>query len=224
MPKSWNNITIHPNAEDQTYILSLCNLDDTLQMRILPQLKTHANKKKFEERFKVYLAAQSKRLETEEAAFRKFKTDTTEYYAANGHYMINPVTPEYYVMRQFAIDGFGMWNCDQPQGFPKGAVVAARFVDQDGNSLAPEKVFLVDKARNTVYTYYRNNLDKFSFNPSSKNMVWAIFPGDKIGVIRAKEFREKYSQARGSCVFKFEISPNPVISKEDLKSKLTFDL
>ena len=38
-------------------------------------------------------------------------------------------------------------------------------------------IYLVDKARNSLFTYYKNPIVQFSFNPQSTNILWAVEDG-----------------------------------------------
>ena len=38
-------------------------------------------------------------------------------------------------------------------------------------------VYLVDKEKNGLFTYMRNPVTNFSFNPKSKNMLWTVEHG-----------------------------------------------
>ena len=38
-------------------------------------------------------------------------------------------------------------------------------------------VYLVDKEKNGLFTYYKNPVTRFSFNPKSKNMLWTVENG-----------------------------------------------
>ncbi|MBK9026090.1 MAG: hypothetical protein IPL69_19635 [Saprospiraceae bacterium] len=47
-------------------------------------------------------------------------------------------------MRQFAIDGFGIWNADKLFKQTQVQSVLAKFVDEQGGCLTPENVYLVE--------------------------------------------------------------------------------
>ena len=172
----------------------------------------------------VFLAAQEQRMADAQAAFEKFQADTASYFANNSRYEKTNRKADFYVMRQFQVDGFGIWNCDRPIEMPKATTVIASFVDQNGNTLKPNRVFLADKSFNTVYTYDSYTLHQFKFNPAAQNLVWVLFPGDIMAVIKPKEFKEKYAQLSTRCVFKVNINVNAVVSKKDLKEQLVFDM
>ena len=128
-----------------------------------------------------------------------------------------------YVVRQFEIDGFGIWNCDRPLSMPTGKTVYAQFVDQDGKKLELAAVYLADKTKNTVYTYTYPRQRNFRFDPNSQNLVWAVLPDGRLAVIKPKEFKEKYSNAQSNCVFKFAVSKNAISTKDNLKARLSVD-
>ncbi len=38
-------------------------------------------------------------------------------------------------------------------------------------------IYLVDKAKNGLFTYYKNPVTNFTFNPNSTNMLWTVENG-----------------------------------------------
>ena len=79
------------------------------------------------------------------------------------------------VLRTFKIRKFGIWNSDCPSNLPQGMIVSASFKDQDGNSLNPSCMFLIEKGKNAVFTYYDKT--KISFNPASENRFIIVTHG-----------------------------------------------
>jgi hypothetical protein len=80
------------------------------------------------------------------------------------------------VTRAFSVLSFGIWNCDKPVDFPRGAQARPSFVDASGNPLNITTAYLCEKGSNAVYTIGFTNYDKFSFNPKEKNVIWGMLP------------------------------------------------
>ncbi|TND06481.1 MAG: hypothetical protein FD123_3519 [Bacteroidetes bacterium] len=92
------------------------------------------------------------------------------------------------VFRTFQILNFGVFNCDSPMMYPKGADVMATFTDESGKQLfCQTKLYLVDKARNGLFTYYANPEKSFRFNPSASNIIWTVSNG-KLHTLMPDEF------------------------------------
>jgi len=220
----WKDIQIHPMDTDETYLLTMYTDTGSVNLKILPHLATENSRMKFKTRFDEFLVAQDERRATEKANFEKFKNDTTLYFANNPRWVKFKMPADYAVMRQFQVDGFGIWNCDRPVELPKAVTVFAYFVDEKNKPVKPERVFLADKNVNTVFSYNSYTLNDFKFNPKSQNLVWALFPGNVIAVIKPKEFSEKYAKAKEVCKFKVEMIKNAALTETELKKQLAFDL
>ncbi len=224
LPRPWNNLTLERVDADNTYLLTMFDIDDTVSIKVMPRLATEGSLKKFAARFAEFTASQEKRRSGEMEAFRKFREDTANYFASNPRWIKGTQSAESFAMRQFQLDGFGIWNCDRPIRMPVSNTVVASFVDQHGNTLKPLRVFLADKSFNTVYSYDEKTLQRFKFNPDAQNLVWALFPGDIVVAIKPKEFREKYAQSASVCRFVVNINSNVVQTQQDLKKQLVFDI
>ena len=81
------------------------------------------------------------------------------------------------VHRVFAISGFGVYNSDHPAAYPKGTSCTAKLNNEQNARLMCYDVFLVDKEKNALFTYAKNPVVQFSFNPESKNMLWTVENG-----------------------------------------------
>jgi hypothetical protein len=104
------------------------------------------------------------------------------------------------VTRAFTISGFGVYNCDNPKALPSGQMVKANFVDKSGNNLVFNRVFLVDKNMNGMYTYYQQKFHRFKFNPHAENMIWAVTSDNKLAVFTTEDFA-KIPQKNGDQDF-----------------------
>lgn len=80
------------------------------------------------------------------------------------------------VMRTFAVDGFGIYNCDVAGRLPQGSKVNLSVRDTDNSMFAGfTAVYHVDRNLNTVMTYHNTNpMEGFSVNTASSNLIWAV--------------------------------------------------
>lgn len=92
------------------------------------------------------------------------------------------------VMRSFTISSFGIINSDCPSSLPQGLIVNAEFMDKDSNKIDFGKVFLFEKGKKAVYTYYPNDFKKFRFNPKVKNCLVAVTLENKLAIFNNDDF------------------------------------
>ncbi len=94
------------------------------------------------------------------------------------------------IMREFMLENFGVWNSDCPSSLPEGAEIFATLKDSRNNKpLQVDKVYLVERGRNAIFTYYTAALKEFKFNPDSENMLWAITPDGFLAIYSADDFK-----------------------------------
>jgi hypothetical protein len=110
------------------------------------------------------------------------------------------------INRQFSIRQFGVYNSDCPSSLPQGALLAADFTDKkdvDKKSLKINKAYLVEKSKNALFTYYQVNT--FSYNPASINVMWALTEDNKLAVFSAADFKKLKVAGKGEK-HKFEMN------------------
>ena len=222
--RKWENLSIDASDENQKYILSLHSEGDSTEIIITPKFSSSFARIKFNSNLAVFYDKQNQRKKTDQDAWDKFKSDTALYYVSNNRYSVTTEQSRSFVLRQFAIDGFGIWNADKLFKQTQVQSVLAKFVDEQGDTLTPENVYLVEPNRNTVYTYTKQSFSKFVYNPKVKNLMWAVLSDGRLAVIPPKIFEEKYSNPGKVCVFTLEVSPNKPLSSQDVREKLIFDL
>ena len=224
LPRAWNNVTLHPVKEDDTWLITFTDESDTVTVKVFPRLTSEKAIVRFNENMKNFLSLQENRAASQEEAFEKFQQDTISYFASNARWVKKTLTNQYAMMREVVMDGFGIWNVDRPVSIPKSIAVRAAFMDENGRQVSPIKVYLADKSVNTVFTFEPGGLNKFKFNPSASNLVWAVFPGDVIAVIRPSEFRDLYARSVNSCVFRVNLNRSAALTEKKLKEQLVFDI
>ena len=90
---------------------------------------------------------------------------------------MNAMTSEEQVKRLFAINSFGVYNCDNPSVYPRGVSCSANLKNEKNVNIWCYEIYLVDKKKNAMYTFEKNPINSFSFNPESKNMLWTVENG-----------------------------------------------
>ena len=125
------------------------------------------------------------------------------------------------VFRVFSINSFGVYNCDSPQSYPRGASVEASFVDQNGKPLSTSyTVYLVDREKNALFTYNGNPCANFQFNPSSKSVIWTVTGDNDLAVCMDEQVAGAEKRS-GPVNFKMTTySKDEISSVEKIKSLL----
>lgn len=87
------------------------------------------------------------------------------------------------VMREFVLSSFGIWNSDCPESLPEGVPMFVKLLDsRTKQPMDVSHVFLVEKGRNAVFTYYASDLKEFRFNKNAENMLWAVTADGRLAV------------------------------------------
>jgi len=218
----WKDASMVHIDEDDTWLLTLSNDTFTTGFKVIPLLSNDKSVIKYKELITAYKQEQEERIAAQKAEFDKFQADTIAYFASNPRFVKRDVPNQFNIVRQFQLDGFGVWNCDRPITISNAVTLALSFKDENDRKIYPINVYLVDKSLNTVFRFDGYRMDNFKFNPLSQNLVWAVFPGDVIAVIRPDEFKEKYSKARFNCTIKVNLNKSAVLNEDELKEQLAF--
>ena len=156
----------YPVLEGKNYETAMKDFSDRFARYTVALDQRKAEEKRIEEEFQAKLKA----LKAQQAELeRQWKQEMDRHLAV--------MTTEEKVMRIFSISKFGVYNCDNPSAYPQGVSCQAKLANSNGAPLMCYNVYLVDKARNALFTYYRNPLAAFSFNPASSNILWTVDEG-----------------------------------------------
>lgn len=136
------------------------------------------NERKKEEEYLARLEELREEAEAAAEAYQKRIAKRAEMWAMNSE-----------VVRSFTVQGFGIFNCDSPQKFPKGAVIAADIVDEDGQAITAQWFYLAEKSRKALFTYgafdskVRQGANHtFRFNPKKRNVAWCVTDDAKLAI------------------------------------------
>ena len=81
------------------------------------------------------------------------------------------------VQRMFAVNSFGVYNCDKPSVYPKGVTCSINLTNDKDVKLMCYDVFLVDRSKNGLFSYTKNPITTFSFDPKATNLLWTVDNG-----------------------------------------------
>lgn len=157
---------VYPVYEGKNYESALKAFQDKFSKYNLALEKRKLEEKRIEEEYQSkLLALQNQQKELEQ----KWKQDQANQFKQMGS--------EEKVQRLFAISSFGIYNCDNPSVYPNGINCNANLTNDNNVKLLCYNIYLVDKSKNGLFTYYKNPITNFSFNPGSTNMLWTVEDG-----------------------------------------------
>lgn len=199
----WSDVEIKEGPKkNENYIITLSKGAKKYSYIYYPVLEGKGYEtamKEFGERFAKYTAtldqrkADEKRIEDEfQAKIKALKAQQAELerqwkQEMNRHIAV--MTTQEKVMRIFSISKFGVYNCDNPSAYPHGVSCTAKLANSNGAALMCYDVYLVDKKKNGLFTYYRNPLPVFTFDPASSNILWTVEEG-KLYYLSPEQFSD----------------------------------
>ncbi|MBI3509489.1 MAG: hypothetical protein HY064_02425 [Bacteroidetes bacterium] len=123
------------------------------------------------------------------------------------------------VMREFVIRDFGIWNSDCPASLPQGPAMIVKFTDEKtGKELTLNHIFLVEKGKNAIFTYYASDFVRFQFNPDAENLGWAVTSDGKLAVVKSDAFKNISGKKSGTLPM--EVSDVSLVSGAQAKDFL----
>ena len=232
--KTWEDVVIKKSGESDKYEVTFSSETESHTFSVTPVIDGVGYKKALEiysSRMKEYNSTLKARLEKQKREQQKAdsiftaKGKMTEDYNMNARYTAflnkNLVQYDALAYRAFQIAKFGVWNSDCPSSLPTGASVYARFVDKNKHALSFDKIYLVAKGKNAVYTYYSfgKDLKDFKFNPKDENMIWAATRENKMALLSVDEF-DKTNMKKDTVLFKMKIIDQPIKRAAQLRTLL----
>lgn len=121
------------------------------------------------------------------AAYVQWKTRSEERQFLDSAYVA--VTDQRYVSdvenrlyRKFALNGFGIWNCDRPAKIPTGAQFALA-PENFPLGLMPYMLKLTDMKSNMVISMYNSMYNKLTYNPKHTTLFYYVMHDGKIAFL-----------------------------------------
>ena len=159
-------LIVYPVFEGKNYEVAMKDYQDKYSKYTAVLDKRKADEKRIEEEYEAKLLALKKQQEELE---RKWKEQQANQF--------KQMDTQEKVKRMFAINSFGVFNSDCGKSYPQGVLCTANLTKDKKVKLMCYDIYLVDKARNSLFTYYKNPVAQFSFNPQSTNILWAVEDG-----------------------------------------------
>lgn len=77
------------------------------------------------------------------------------------------------IINRFSIHRFGLWNCGKTLEMPDAKQIGAQFIDENGQSLELNKLFITDKDQQ-LYYFASNANNQLKYNTKADNLIWAL--------------------------------------------------
>jgi hypothetical protein len=155
--KEWDKVDLKPTKRDGVYIITFSTSKRKISYRVRPvyqgedyeaALQEYLVKKDdYEQMMDQWMAAEERR--------KKARADQEK---AEG------------VKAQFALNSFGIWNCDRLI-YGKRVRIIADFIKADGESLILTNINLVNQQVNGLFSFYTNQI---SLDPEKAYAIWGF--------------------------------------------------
>ncbi len=207
--QDWVDVEIEKFGNGRDYKFTFVGLKENYAVIAYPVLDSLNYQDEFNKFEKMHASvlikkeeAKKKQIETQKVLEKNrqdFELATQNYRLANGGTrslssdssilasmkVVTTQSVDQILYRAFQVKNFGIYNSDCPQNLPNELIVKAEFEDAAGNIIQPQTIYLIEKGKNAVYTYYSGS--KFGFNPSSENVILMII-NTKLYVVKSEEF------------------------------------
>ena len=124
------------------------------------------------------------------------------------------------IVNKFSIHRFGLWNCGQKVEMMDELQINANFVNEYGEDLAVDKLFISNKNKQLYYFSQFNLNDQTTtvkYHPKDNNLIWAIDENNQLLVADMPNVPADDKQ------FTFQMKPAAFVkSEEDIRNVLTF--
>lgn len=229
---TWDEASVKKGSENGTYLLTFRKGKDEYSFLTRPVVSEKDFPKAVElynKKFAEYEKTLTKRKEEEakkqrelEAEYARLKAEREtqiaemqKKIAAETQRIVASGQTREIIYRSFMVSSFGIWNSDCPQNLPKGLMVSASFSDKNNTAIAMQSLFLVEKGKNAVYSYY--SYDRFQYNPKAENILLGVTKENKIAIFRAEDF-VALGKVGNTCNFKMNVIEKKFENIDEVKS------
>jgi hypothetical protein len=230
--KEWDNVKIERNPDGVHYLVTFSDPGEVHSFLVEPVFAGTdylRAKKLYEEKIKKYESMASSGKSTTDGKKRKMDSIYQSQYATvisvNEQARRGPrlksekqVTGDL-VFRQFTLSRFGVWNSDCPQSLPQGKMIFACFTDLKKGKFDFDHVYLAERGRRAMFSYYPDRYEKISYNPEASNLIWAVTKDNKLAIFATEEF-EKLKKDTDTSYFKMNIIEKRVSSPAEVRKLL----
>ena len=226
---TWDDVEVAHGANEDHYVLTFKRGNEKHSFECAPVLegknyddaknlfdKLHEKYLSFRDERQKKLKEKQKQLEYVHQQLQDKNNTLNDSMSLAGAMSNAMMDKENRIMRVFEVANFGFWNCDCPTALPKGMLVNAEFTDSTGKPLKFEHVYLVEKGKNALFTYYNYAFNQFRYNPAKQNMVWAVAPGNKLAFFSVEAFG-KLKVKKDGATFVMKLIDKKFASADEVK-------
>ncbi len=226
---TWDDAVIRQSEASGEYVLTLSIGDTAIQLIVYPVISAQdypQAMQKFQAAYQSYQQqydqrkqqvgepALKKRSRAERAAYNEKWLSRQNNFLQGEAMKLHAQSTQQVILRNFAMNSFGVWNCDQPRMRPKGVQLLADYKNRNEDPITMKNIYVVDSRRNMLYTYYPGQ--KVRFDLKAKNVLWGITEHKLIAIFRPEEFK-KIKKTSGKYTFQMEVMED-VVAINELKS------
>lgn len=214
--ETWDWVILERGKQAGQYIITLSREGEDQKLIVYP---SGDNTKEMDQKFDIY--SKEKKKQDIVRANKKRATDSIRVAMENLNKIAAQLAiskseaynTESMVQREFIVSKFGTYNSDCPASMPKGEMVAAYFADtatvkkENRHFFNLDKVYLVERGRNVLYSVYNSTFKTFSYDPSKSNTIWAVSANNELLVFRNEFFSKKKRKEikSDSCIFHMDV-------------------
>lgn len=127
------------------------------------------------------------------------------------------------MIRSVAIEGFGTYNWDIINKRDESQVDFPVLATVDGEVPTEMNVSLICLGEDIVVNYTKETLDKFSFDPKSRNVMVAIYDGGKVALLHPSKFKflNQYKGKTEAVTVDLKSQGDKIYSREDLRELIS---
>ena len=161
-----------------------------------------------------------------EAAFAQYQTEMKAYRAALAQQK-DVLAQQQDLFRTLIVPNFGFYNCDLIYRMKEPIKMMAHFNFGDMPNVLENAVtvYHITGDRRTVMTYTPQERDRFFFDPTADNFLFAVLPGNKVATFSDADFKEnladlKQANSDNPYEFDMDVQGEPVESVADVAAAL----
>lgn len=188
----WEDVQLKETEEDMTFRITFSNRNESHSFKARAVLEGEDYNRAVKN-YKKILAAYSKR---DSSRLSKEKRKADSLYQSSEMANTNAMEIEKMkevqfsgqqaVVRVFQISRFGIWNSDNPCALPTATQVIAIFTDQSNKPLNLSCIYLGEKKRKVMFSYYSQGFSEFRFDPGVDNIVAGVTLDNKLVIMESK--------------------------------------
>ena len=229
----WEQVRL-VRAAGRDYQLTLINPQKEESLLIRPALSGAAYRRaleQYEVDLRAYEAAVAERDELQAARRKAIEADFSQWRKkleseiAEEITALSPADQRRLALRRvthrFTANNFGIWQVAKPS-LPQLTETKARFIDENGEEINEQVVYLADDNRNTVYRYLAGDGISLAYDPSATHIMWSLDEDGQIKVLGPADFQEMNTED-GLREYILKTVAPPVASETDLRETLSFD-